>query len=125
MRALKESSRIIYFILGWVSLALGILGIFLPLLPTTPFLLLTAYFWAHSSKKWYHWLMTQKTFGPIIRDWESRGVIRKKAKIMATILMLPLYLTALFTNYVPIYGKICLALIGTSVLVFIWTRPSE
>lgn len=125
MRALKESTRLIYFILGWISLILGFIGIFLPLLPTTPFLLLTAFLWARSSKRWYHWLMTQKTFGPIIRDWESRGVIRKKAKVLATVLMLPLYLYALFTNYVPIYGKITMLLIGSTVLIFIWTRPSE
>lgn len=121
----KDPRKLFYFIAGWISLVLGVVGIFLPLLPTTPFLILTAFLWARSSERWHHWLLSQKTFGPLIIDWKQRGVIRKKAKIMATILMLPLYFTALLTSIIPLIGKISLLLIGTVVLTFIWTRPTK
>lgn len=61
--------------LGFVSIGLAILGIFLPILPTTPFLLLSAYLFAKSSEKWNKWLLSTKYFGKIIRDYhEQKGV---------------------------------------------------
>ena len=65
--------KILYTIVGTTSLILGIIGIFLPLLPTTPFLLLTAAMYFRSSPRWYHWLIQQKYLGSYIRnnrvDW--------------------------------------------------------
>ncbi|MBN8217758.1 MAG: YbaN family protein [Spirochaetes bacterium] len=60
---------------GWLSLALGVLGIFLPLLPTTPFLLLTAFCWARSSPRFHRWLMTNRFFGGSLSDYlAGKGV---------------------------------------------------
>lgn len=124
MKILKQTRRTIYFGLGWLFLALGIIGIFLPLLPTTPFLLLTAFFFARSSIRWHKWLLSQPHLGPLILDWQKHGVIRTRAKLMATGLMVPLVSISLFFGNVPLYAKISAAVVCSCVLVFIWTRPS-
>ncbi len=68
---------------GCLSLFLGILGIFLPLLPTVPFLLLTAYCFARSSNRLYTWLIHHKTFGSYIYNYLTYRAISRKTKIMA------------------------------------------
>jgi uncharacterized membrane protein YbaN (DUF454 family) len=68
---------------GSLSLLLGILGIFLPLLPTVPFLLLTAYCFARSSNRLYSWLLQHKTFGSYIYHYQTYRAITRKTKILA------------------------------------------
>ena len=61
--------------LGFVFLGAGVAGIFLPLLPTTPFVLLSAACFARSSEKWHAWLLANPTFGPMVRNWEEKRCI--------------------------------------------------
>ena len=68
--------KILYTIVGTTSLILGIIGIFLPLLPTTPFLLLTAAMYFRSSPRWYHWLIQQKYLGSYIRNFREPKLLR-------------------------------------------------
>lgn len=125
MQPWRNPLRLMMFISGWISLGLGIAGVFLPVLPTTPFLLLTAFLWLRSSERWHQWLLNHPLLGHLIRDWQERGVIRTKTKVIATVMMLPLYLMAFLSTKIPVIGKVSLLLIGTSVLIFIWTRPSK
>ena len=67
--------KTLYIALGTLSLALGILGIFLPLLPTTPFLLLTAALYFKSSPRLYNWLLNHKHLGPYIRNFRENKAI--------------------------------------------------
>lgn len=71
--------------LGWFSLGLGIVGVFLPVLPTVPFLLLAAFCFERGSPQWHRWMMEHKTFGPPLRQWREHRVIRPWAKAMALI----------------------------------------
>ena len=75
-------------LLGFGMLGLGILGVFLPLLPTTPFVLLSAACFARSSDKWYQWLLASDGFGPIIRDWERDRCIPCRIKVVAISMMI-------------------------------------
>ena len=70
-------------ILGSISLALGVIGIFLPLLPTTPFLLLSAALYVRSSEKLYQWLIHQKYLGDYIRNFREHKAIPLRAKIFS------------------------------------------
>ena len=79
--------RALYIVLGSVSLALGVIGIFVPLLPTTPFLLMTAFFYTKGSKRYYYWLMRQRVLGKYIRDYRENKVIPLRAKIISLVLM--------------------------------------
>lgn len=76
-----------YKILGLLSLGVGTLGIFLPLLPTTVFVLIAAWCFAKSSPKWHQKLLDNRTFGPIISDWETNRCIPPKARAIAVISM--------------------------------------
>lgn len=69
--------------LGWSCVILGTIGVFLPLLPTTPFLLVAAWAFAKSSPRFRHWLVNHRILGPYIRDWREHRAIPLKAKFLA------------------------------------------
>jgi uncharacterized membrane protein YbaN (DUF454 family) len=77
----------IYKLLGFLFLGLATLGLVLPVLPTTPFLLLSAWLFARSSEKWHRWLLANAVFGPMIRNWEQERCISCRTKIAALTLM--------------------------------------
>jgi uncharacterized membrane protein YbaN (DUF454 family) len=79
--------RILLIILGTVSLGMGIAGIFLPLLPTTPFLLMTAWCYAKSSVRLHEWLLNHRIFGQYIKDYILHRSIPLKAKIVSLVLL--------------------------------------
>ena len=79
--------RLFYNIAGVLAVALGILGIFLPLLPTTPFLLLASACFARGSKRLHRWLLSHRVFGEYLRNFEEGRGIPRKAKIVATVLL--------------------------------------
>jgi uncharacterized protein len=72
--------RLLYLSLGFASVALGGLGIFLPLLPTVPFMLLAAFFFARSSPRLEAWIVEHPRFGPHVRAWRERGAISRAGK---------------------------------------------
>ena len=122
---LTGTKKVIFLILGLTSLILGFIGIFLPILPTTPFALLAAFFFSKSSERLHQWLLNQRTLGPLIRDWENYGVIRLKAKWLATVMIIPLFSYSLLFVPVPLWIKSIVACSGIGILTFIWTRPHE
>lgn len=75
--------KIVLIILGFVSLTLGIIGIFLPLLPTTPLLLLAAWCFVRSSERLYRWLVSNRYFGEYIRNFRENRAIPLHAKVVA------------------------------------------
>ncbi len=79
--------RALWVCVGAVSLALGAVGVILPLLPTTPFVLLAAFAFARSAPRLRAWLADNRIFGPIIVDWEAHGVIAPRYKAMACSVM--------------------------------------
>ncbi|WP_279432213.1 YbaN family protein [Vibrio viridaestus] len=80
--------RVLLILTGMLSIALGILGIFLPLLPTTPFLLLASACFVKSSPRFHHWLISHPTFGPIIDNWQQNRSVSSKVKRRGAIVML-------------------------------------
>lgn len=80
---LHSRSRLVRWLLigvGAISLLLGVIGIVLPLLPTVPFLLLTAACWARASPRWHRWLLSRPKLGPAIERWERERTIPRRAK---------------------------------------------
>lgn len=77
--------KIINIILGSITLGLGVMGIFLPILPTTPFLLLSAFFYLRSSNRLYTWLINHRIFGKYIYNYMEKKAIPKAAKLIAII----------------------------------------
>ncbi|MEK1906315.1 MAG: YbaN family protein [Pseudomonas sp.] len=82
-----RSVRYALLAVGWLSVVLGVIGIFVPVLPTTPFLLLAAACFARSSKRFYRWLVEHPRLGPWIRDYLDGNGIPLKGKVYAISLM--------------------------------------
>jgi uncharacterized membrane protein YbaN (DUF454 family) len=80
---MKGQRKGLFLIAGFLLVGLAALGIFLPLLPTTPLLLLAAACFANSSEKWHRWLTQHNLFGPIIRNWHENRCIPRRAKATA------------------------------------------
>ncbi len=107
--------KALYITLGTISLVLGILGIFLPLLPTTPFLLLTAALYFKSSSRLYKWLLNQKHLGPYIRNFRENKTIPLRAKILSISLMWGTMLYCVFFIIPLLWVKILLLIIAAGV----------
>ncbi len=116
--------RILWISFGFLSLLAGIIGAFLPIVPTVPFLLLAAYFFGKSSERLHGWLLGHPRLGPPIRDWEERGVMRRPAKWLATVSIAATFGISLLLG-VPLYVLGIQAVVLGAVLVFLWTRPEE
>lgn len=109
---------------GLLSVTLGILGVFLPLLPTTPFLLLASICFANSSERFYNWLMNHRYFGSYIREWRLHGTIPLRAKIVA-IALIVLTIGGSILFVVPLLPvKILLGAIGLGVIVYLLSIPT-
>lgn len=122
---IKYSRSLIFNLLGLCSLILGLLGVILPILPTTPFILLAAYFFSKGDNRLHSWLLENKLFGPMIHNWEKHKVIQLKAKIWATGFIIPLFSYTLIFVKVASWIKILVGVSGLGVLIFIWSRPHQ
>jgi uncharacterized protein len=121
----NKTLRILFIIAGSISLLLGIIGAFLPLLPTTPFVLLSAYCYAKSSARLYELLLKHKIFGRIISDYSKNRIIRKKTKIIAISFMwISLSVSLIF--FMPfLWVRIIVIAIGLSVTIYLLRFPSD
>ena len=114
----RDIKKSILIILGTLSLGIGIVGIFLPLLPTTPLLLITAYCYLNSSEKLYEKLLNNKKLGPYIRDYiENKAVTKKVKKTAISVLWMSLITSIMFIENILI--RVFLALLGLGVSIYI------
>ena len=104
-------------------LLLGFIGLLLPIVPTTPFILVSVWFFARSSKKLENWLINHKIFGKSIRDWKEKGAISKNAKLSAIPLIIFSFSATIYLNEI-FYLDLFLAVLGLSISTFIVTRPN-
>jgi len=115
--------RFLYASLGLICVALAVIGVVLPLLPTVPFLLLAAFFFANSSERLHSWILEHALFGPMINDWNTNRAIRPGAKKAATLSIAAVFLLSLILG-APSHILIIQAIVLSCVLIFIWTRPN-
>ena len=115
--------KIVLVILGIIFLSAGIVGLFLPLIPTTPFILLSAWCFSHSSPRLHRFLTDSKIFGTLIENWTKYRAINKKAKTTSTPVILIFFgYTLVFTD-ITMGFKVFVTLTATVLLIFIWSRP--
>ena len=110
--------------LALLSLAMAVVGVFLPVVPTVPFVLLAAWAAARSSPKLTLWLERHPHMGPMIVEWRRGGVVRRSAKWTATGLMGLSAASMLFLfrgNWLPYVAIACMAI----VLAWLWRRPEQ
>lgn len=124
----KHSSmtvRTVLFVLGSLFVALGIAGIFLPVLPTTPFMLLAAACYARASKRFYNWLLNNRTFGPTILEWRRYRSIPYRVKWTAIVLMAVTVSISIFF-FIPAPAlQIALGIFGILLGAYLYHIPSR
>lgn len=115
--------RYAFLALGWLAVLLGFIGAFLPVLPTTPFLLVAAWAFARSSRRMRLWLYGHPRFGAFLRDWRDEGAIPLRGKVAALGGMLIAWHVVFLTSdraWTPIVVGACLA----AVAVYVASRPT-
>nr|POW30301.1 Inner membrane protein YbaN [Pectobacterium parmentieri] len=114
--------RVLLIILGWVSVVLATLGVVLPLLPTTPFLLLAAWCFARSSPRFHDWLLYRSWFGSYLRHWQQHRALPPGAKWKAVAMILLTFALSLWLVKL-VWVRILLLVILTILLTFMLRLP--
>lgn len=120
--ALRESARAIWVLVGLIALALGAVGVFLPLLPTTPFILVAAFAFANSSERLHNWLVEHNVFGPLIANWRRYGAISRSAKVAGVLSMVAVVALSIVLQF-PTSIIVVQAIVLSAAALFILTRP--
>ncbi|KQV53891.1 MULTISPECIES: YbaN family protein [unclassified Duganella] len=116
--------KIVLVTFGCLFMVLAVLGVFLPLLPTTPFLLLASACFARSSDKLHHWLRNHGRFGRYLRDYEDGRGIPLRGKVLAMAMMWPSMFYSIYR--VPFFSlKVMLFLVACGVTVYLWRLPTS
>jgi uncharacterized membrane protein YbaN (DUF454 family) len=116
--------RYLWALLGLLCIVLAAVGAFLPFVPTVPFLLLAAFFFARSSKRLHDWLLSHPRFGPPIIAWQERGVISRSSKWLSSASIAAAFVVSVVLDLQPALLVIqAFLLVGVSL--FIWSRPEE
>lgn len=117
--------RYVWLGLGHVFVVLGMVGVFLPILPTVPFVLLAVACYSRGSARFERWLMDHPRFGPAIRDWRGRGVIRRRAKVTAAVMLLASGLIIVFLPGVRALIRTMVLMILAAAGVYVLSRPER
>ena len=116
--------KLILLIVGWLCVGLGFVGIFIPGIPTTIFLIIALWAFARSSKKFHAWLLNHQRFGPILRNWESHKVVPIKAKIVMVILQILVVIMVQYT-FNNLFATIALLIVLILVASYVISLPSK
>ena len=114
--------RYIYLSVGFIFLVVAFIGIVVPGIPTTPLVLVAAWAFARSSKRFELWLLQHRIFGPLITDWRSNGSIRRANKIKAVVAIVITFSVTMFFAFSSFYDVI-FGLFGLLLCIYLLTRP--
>lgn len=126
VRTIKKTSakamRVFWFVVAVLSMILALIGAILPGLPTTVFVLISAWAAARSSKRFHHWLMTHRLFGPSLQRWQQGRLVSRKGK-WAALFSMSLSAVILLWSNTPTWIAIVAISCMLCVLVWLWSRP--
>jgi len=117
--------RWLLIVAGVACVLLGVVGIFLPLLPTTPLLLLAAACFARSSRRFHDRLLANRTFGPLILEWERHRSIPRRTKLTAIALMSATLAVSIVLFVEPTWLQGLLAAFGVGLAIWLYRIPSR
>ena len=118
--SVSGTRRQLYLGLGWLCVLLGIIGAFLPLMPTTVFLLIAAWAFSRSSERWHRWLREHARFGEVVRAWEEHHATPRRAKRIALLALAASYAFTAWVfgplSWAAIAGGVCIAGVALYIL---------
>ena len=117
--------RLAFGALGTLFLLLGIVGIFMPILPTTPFLLLATACYARSSRRFYNWLMNHPALGPLIVEWRTYRSIPWRIKLVAVATMTLTFGSSIIFFIRDGWLQLALAFFGVMIVIWLYRIPSR
>lgn len=117
--------RVVLVALGTLFLVVGVIGIFTPLLPTTPFILLAAACYARASTRFYGWLTRSATFGPMISEWRRHRSIRYRTKMVAIATMAVTLSVSILLFVRPLWMQLLVAAFGLVLAAWLYRIPSR
>ncbi|MFZ9039493.1 MAG: YbaN family protein [Gammaproteobacteria bacterium] len=118
-----KHARLGYLLLAYTTTGLGIAGVFLPLLPTTPFLLVAVWAAPKGSQRVHDWIYQQPRFARLLDDWQQQGAVPLGAKCLATAMMIASWSFLLWRDYH--WGLVLgMSLFFMGIGLFLWTRPN-
>ena len=117
--------RGVYFSIGAVSVVLGVIGIFVPLWPTTCFLLLAGWCFARSSRRAERWLHENRLFGRYLRDYRERGVISTRVRTTTVVMLWAFIGLSTFLLYQRLWAVALLLLVAGAVTAHLYSLPTE
>lgn len=119
----STATRAVFVVLGTLFLVVGVIGIFVPILPTTPFLLLASACYVRGSSRLHAWLLSHGRLGAFIRAYEEGRGIPLRAKAVALTMMWASIGYALYRFPMP-WLQVLLVAIGTGVTIYLWRLPT-
>lgn len=122
---LPRVHRLALFTLGWVFMAVAVAGALIPLVPTTPFLLLAVWAFSRSSRRFHRWLLEHRWFGPPVREWEAHRVIPVRAKVFAVLGMAGAMVWVGFFTTAPWYALAAMAAVVSYGAWYVLSKPSR
>ena len=121
----SRTGRIVFIVLGWVFFGLGFIGAFLPVLPTTPFMLLALWAFARGSERFHTWLYNHRIFGPTLQKWERHRVIPLHAKVLSMTAMLGSLAYMIWVSEVSDAAILAAAILMAVAACYILPKPSR
>jgi uncharacterized membrane protein YbaN (DUF454 family) len=114
--------RAVLVVLGTIAVGLGVVGAFLPVLPTTPFLLLAAACYARASRRFYVWLLSNRVFGPTIRTWRERRAIPRRPRRYAVVVIVVTFSISIGVVGL-LWARLAMAALGVGLLAWLLSVP--
>jgi uncharacterized membrane protein YbaN (DUF454 family) len=121
----KLTKKTLYLVLGFISLILGFFGLILPVLPTTPFIILAAFLFNKSSPKVHSWLTSIPIMGSVIIEWEKEKIVRVKTKVIALTMLWSLMLWTLIFGEISLSIKLVIVFCGIGISIYLLSFPSS
>ncbi len=119
---MNHSIKLMFMLFGWLCVILGVIGLFLPLLPTTPFLLLAAWLFARSSERFHTWLVEHPRLGPMVTAWQDgHGIERRVRARILIVLWLSMLVSMLIIS--KLWAVLLLCTTGTAVTLYLLRQP--
>ncbi len=121
----RKTKRLLYLAFGWLMFAIGFIGVFVPLLPTTPLMILALWGFSNGSESLHNWLYNHPKYGPTLRDWDQYRMIPVKAKVMSISMMSISAVIMIFFVDVPLIALICALGLMAYGAIYVLTKPSR